>query len=357
MNNKILVLTVSYSEYDFVHPRNIAYKNNGYDVTVLDFKRKEECLIDGIRIIGIRTYKKEKSKYNHLILHAPNLKNHYLFLIMFGKYFDHFMFFYHGHEVLLISQVYSKPYDYKKQNGIVITYQNIYDKFKLFVWRSYLPKLVYKSDFIFVSNWMKKEFYRWTRIPKSVINNKEHVIYNCIGEVFEQTCFNIDKCNKEYDFITVRSNIDGSKYCVDFVNDLARANKWAKFLLIGCGDFFNYYDKAENIVHIEKIMSKSEIVKYLQKTRCALMPTRTDAQGVMMCEMASIGMPVITSDIPICHEIFEGFSNVSFINLNNKETNLKEILFNLEVNQPYKQNDKYYKKNTCFKELSLFQIS
>ena len=31
------------------------------------------------------------------------------------------------------------------------------------------------------------------------------------------------------------------------------------------------------------------------------MPTRTDAQGLMMCEMAAFGIPLITSNIPVCH--------------------------------------------------------
>jgi glycosyltransferase involved in cell wall biosynthesis len=56
------------------------------------------------------------------------------------------------------------------------------------------------------------------------------------------------------------------------------------------------------------------------------MPTRTDAQGLMMCEMAAFGIPVITSDIPVCHEVFDGFSNAYFISNDDKKENLNKYL-------------------------------
>ena len=46
-----------------------------------------------------------------------------------------------------------------------------------------------------------------------------------------------------------------------------------------------------------------KMIAILNSAKCALMPTRTDAQGVMMCEMVAFGMPLITSDIPVCHEV------------------------------------------------------
>ena len=35
------------------------------------------------------------------------------------------------------------------------------------------------------------------------------------------------------------------------------------------------------------------------------MPTRADAQGVMACEMATFGIPLITSNIDVCKEVFK----------------------------------------------------
>ena len=55
------------------------------------------------------------------------------------------------------------------------------------------------------------------------------------------------------------------------------------------------------------------MVDYINSAKCALMPTRTDAQGVMMCEMATFGIPLITSDIPVCHEVFKEWEGIGFI--------------------------------------------
>lgn len=354
MNNSILVLVYEYSERDFVHPRNVAYKQSGYDVTVLDFSRNEDCIVDGIRTICLHSFKKEKCQYRTLVLHAPNLRNHFIFLKRYGRLFEHFLFFFHGHEVLVISKVYAKPYEYVKKKVIAGAFQEIYDYFKLRIWKHYLPKVAYKSDYIFVSKWMQDEFFKWTRIKHSEIEGKCHIIYNCIGDEFEKGVYDINS-QKEYDFITIRSNIDGSKYCIDLVNKIASQNKSLRFLLIGRGVYFKHFQKADNIIHIEKRITKSEIIDYLQKSRCALMPTRTDAQGVMMCEMASIGMPLITTDIPVCHEVFDGFKNVDYIPLDVENVEIENMLEELEKGEPYSKNESYFKKNTSCYEVQIIR--
>ena len=73
-------------------------------------------------------------------------------------------------------------------------------------------------------------------------------------------------------------------------------------------------------------MNHDEIVEMLNLSRYALMPTRTDAQGLMMCEMAAFGIPVITSDIPVCHEVFDGFKNVFFISNDELAQSLSSFL-------------------------------
>ena len=75
-------------------------------------------------------------------------------------------------------------------------------------------------------------------------------------------------------------------------------------------EYFDIYEKAKNIEWLDKTCNHNEIIKLLNEAKCALMPTRTDAQGLMACEMATFGIPLITSDIPVCHEIFDEFKNV-----------------------------------------------
>ena len=82
------------------------------------------------------------------------------------------------------------------------------------------------------------------------------------------------------------------------------------------------------------------------------MPTRTDAQGLMMCEMAALGIPVITSDIPVCHEVFDGFSNVIFLNNNDMGISL-DYLKKFPI--LCKKDDRYFSNNTTKKEIDIIK--
>lgn len=354
MNVEVLVTTVSYSDKGFIHPRNMSYKDAGITVTVLEFRAHEDYNIDGIRIISLKTYEREKKRYDTLILHAPNIRNHYLFMRKYGEKFKNFIFFFHGHEVLMKSKVYSRPYDYMKGNFFETYISNAYDSLKLKLWRDFFAETYYKSNFVFVSNWMKAEFLKWTQTNITIVEGRDHIIYNCIGKEFESATYDFN-IPKKYDFITIRDNLDGSKYCIDLINRLAYEYPEMSFLIVGKGEYFSHYKKANNIQRIEARLKKEEIIPLLQQSRCALMPTRTDAQGVMMCEMASIGMPLLTSDISVCHEVFEGFDNVRFFSLDLNSCKLHDLLCEIERGLPYKENLKYYQINTCAKEIELIK--
>ncbi|MPN53611.1 hypothetical protein SDC9_201275 [bioreactor metagenome] len=85
------------------------------------------------------------------------------------------------------------------------------------------------------------------------------------------------------------------------------------------------------------------------------MPTRTDSQGVMACEIATFGMPLITSNIDVCEEIFCGFKNVFFIDNEIKNINLDSIYSDIKKWQMKGKNLKYFSENTMLKEINLFQ--
>lgn len=353
---KMLVLCAAYPDNSgavklmYVHTRNLYYIKYGMEVEVLNFTAKKSYVYEGIQVLTLDDYKKKLvNTYNLLVCHAPNIKNHYLFLRRYESRFDEILLFFHGHEVLKINKVYSRPYKYVRQNSIKNFFQNIYDTIKLIIWRKYLEGEISSIHMIFVSKWMYSEFLKWTQIDEMLVRNKYCITYNGIGESFENSTYD-NKVNKVYDFITVRSDLDGSKYAIDIVNNLAFENPEYKFLIIGRGKYFEYNNKAENVEVIYRNMKHFEIIKYLNLSKCALMPTRTDAQGLMMCEMASIGMPLITSDIPICHEIFDGWVNVKFID-NNFKGNLVPILKDMEGNVPFEKHEKFHSINTCSKEV------
>lgn len=360
---KVLVLATTYSEpnkkptHFFVQARNIYYKSRGIDVTVLNFSAKENYIIDNTNVITLGEYIKNKEKYNCdlLISHAPNLRNHYKFLKKYEKNFKKLVFFFHGHEVLYCNKVYSKPYKFvKDSNFIKKIVRNTYDIFKLYMWRKYYTKLAYKSHFIFVSKWMLEEFLKWVKIDFKVLENRYSITYNCVGKRFEEENYDYNS-KKEYDFITIRSNLDGSKYSIDIVNELAKNNPKYKFLIVGKGEFFKHYEKSPNIQLLEKFVDHNEIIELLNKSKCALMPTRTDSQGLMMCEMATFGIPVITSEIPVCHEIFDGFKNVKLIDNTNTNLKLDSILEELTKAHPYEKNKKYFNNFTSENEIKVFK--
>lgn len=361
---KILVAVSKYvepgrkSSHFFVEARNLYYKKCGVDVHVLNFSAKNDYVIDDIPVYCLESYARQcnTNRFDLLVIHQSNLRNHYLFLRKYEHFFPKIVFFFHGHEVLRTSKVYSKPYGYVKNDAWYMKIaQEMYDSLKLSIWHHYIPKLLYKSHLVFVSHWMYREFLKWTKISPDIIKDKYTITYNCVGEQFETLDYDFSPSTKDYDFITIRGRLDVSKYAVDIVNQLAKNNPQLKFLLVGKGDFFKYNEKADNIEWLDTYLTHDDIVALLNKSRCALMPTRTDAQGVMMCEMATFGMPVITSDIPVCHEVFEGFENVRFIDNENVLNNdLANLLDSLCVGLPYKKNNTYFSMNTSGKEVELY---
>ena len=84
------------------------------------------------------------------------------------------------------------------------------------------------------------------------------------------------------------------------------------------------------------------------------MPTRYDAQGLMACELAGFGMPLITSDIPVCPEIFSGMENVAFISNTDFNADLSGIINQLE-SVSCQRDERFFGKNTVMKEVELIK--
>lgn len=357
---KVLVAVADYPRLSgekammFVHVRNLRYVENGISVTVLNFAVKESYNLDGINVISLSDFKKSSAKYDDLILHAANLRNHFLFLLKYGKIFQRYIFVYHGHEVLKINSVYPRPYDYMKNSGISPLIQNMYDELKCFVWKCFFTRCYDKSELIFVSNWILNEFKKNVRGSINICDSNVSVINNSVGLIFEKKDYDWDR-KKEYDFITIRSNMDDSKYAVDLVVDLANSNRDLEFLLVGKGNYFEHYEKPDNLKWINRTLSHDEMLGFMDSSKCALLLTREDTQGVMTCECATYGMPVITSDIDVCKEIFSDFKNVKMINNNLENVDLKRLLIDLEKEAPYKKNEKYFYLNTVAKEIELIK--
>jgi len=360
---KILVLATNYSRPDgfvslqYIHSRNIWYLKKGIDVSVISFGAKYDYVLNGVKVYTPETYKSklQENKYDILISHAPNLRNHYKFLKKYIKQFNNVIFFFHGHEVLRMSKVYPKPYAFDKKESLLSGFiRDIYDRLKLYIWRSFFGEIAYKSQFVFVSSWMYNMFIKHVKIDPEIVKDRKHVIYNCIGEMFENTSYE-EEGEKYYDFITIRNDLDGSKYGIDIVTRIAENNPQYKFCVVGEGEFYKYNKKPDNLEWINRNLMHGEIIDFLNKSKCALLPTRTDAQGVMACEMATFGIPLITSNIDVCKEVFSDFENVELIDNNKENVNVSSILKRLESADKQEKVDKYFAKNTVGRELELFK--
>lgn len=360
---KILVLCSNYPDLGgktggmFFHVRNLYYQDNGANVQVLNFSADQNYVKDGINVFSFTHFENKLvyEDYDILLCHAPHISHHYRFLMKYSKMFKNIVFIFHGNEAFKTKVILPKEYSFMNNNNFYSTLKrNIKDEAKLYLWRNLFEKLAYKSQFIFVSNWMREQFYKFTKINRDLLKDKNHVIYNSIGKPFEENTYDKNK-SKKYDFITIRNNLDGAKYGIDIVNNLANSNTNFKFLVIGKGEFFKYYDKAPNIELIQNELSHEEILNYLNESRFGLLPTLWDSQGLMTCEFASFGIPTITSDIEICHEILGDFNNVEFIKNEDKDLDLTNIVNKLQSKTIDHRNVKYFAANTSGKELELFR--
>lgn len=360
---KVLVLSAAYPKNDgsvamyYVHARNCYYLQEGIEVNVLNFSAREEYIIDGIKVFGLKQYEESfrNVKYDILILHAANIKYHYKFIKNYGQLFPQFLFFFHGHEVLRCSKVYSKPYDYvKTENSIYKMAKDCYDIFKLKFWKKQFVKYLDKSWFVFVSNWMFDEFQKWVGLNTCDLKDQYSTIYNCVGQAFETESYHADD-NKKYDYVSIRSDFDGSKYGVDIVCRLAEENPDKKFYLLGKGEYFKHRKKPDNLLVEQMYLNHQKVMEILNESRCALMPTRTDAQGVMACEMATFGIPLITSDIAVCREVFQDFDNVGYISNETKNIPLEQIYQEIAKKKRMEKNKKYFSCNTSGKEVELLK--
>lgn len=355
---KVLVLAEQYSTNEkisqaFIHTRNCEYIKNNIDVDVISFATKEQYNLDGIEVFPLDKFseKCDVEKYDIVISHAPNIRNHCKFINKNIKKINKIVFFFHGHEVLISKEIYPKPYDFvKKDNFVKETIRNVYDRVKLIYMSKFLNKVLEKSTYVFVSEWMYKQFNKNIKIREEKYKDKSHIIYNSMGNIFLEKNYDINQ-KKEYDFITIRNILDVSKYSIDLVIEIAKKNPKYKFLVIGKGEIFNYYKPPKNLKFELRNLKHTEIIEYLNKSKYALMPTRADAQGVMMCEMATFGIPVITSDISVCNDVLGDIENVRLISNNIENIDINDTINNL---YPAKSKcEKFSYNNTIKREIKL----
>lgn len=358
----ILVLAEDYpsenNEYAlaYIHTRNLYYKEMGIEIKVLNFRIKESYVYEGITVISKKDYKKtmRKTDIELVISHAPNLKNHIIFIKKNLSVIQNVLMIFHGHEVLRISDYYPKAYSFSQQKKSRKLIRDMYDSIKLPIMNMVIKNLINenKLSLIFVSEWMRKHFAINVKLEKELLLKSSFIIPNSAHPIFLEKNYDPSLVKKEADFITIRP-LDNSKYGIDLVCELAIKHPELSFHVYGKGEYFKHYSKPPNLKVIGSYFTQTELPELLDKYRAALMPTRLDAQGVMVCEMATYGIPVVTSDIPICTEMLKGFENTFYVNNETLDINLEKVLSEVEtLNQ---NNVHFSNENTVRKEVDLIR--
>lgn len=349
---KILVLSEAYPSHNdlykmaYVHSRNIEYLKQGHIVDVLSFSAKEPYTFEGVKVFTIKN-EPDFSYYDAVLSHAPNIRNHFKTIKLNSKDINNLCLFFHGHEILYLNKYYPKPYFWQKESTLIeYKLRDLYDFLKTKLIKSLITRDNVKS--IFVSDWMFQEGAKCLGLEKSSLKNST-VINNAINSSFYDARYDFNSSAKKADFITIRP-LDGKKYAVDKVIELARNNPKFTFHIYGRGDFFKHVVKPDNVTVFNNFIKQKDIPSLLNNYRAAIMPTRLDAQGVMMCEMACYGIPVILSDLPVCREMLNEFNNCIFINNDSfNDTNID--LLNLQALDTFKITKKFAPEILAKKEL------
>ncbi|CAH6794765.1 conserved hypothetical protein [Vibrio chagasii] len=341
MDKKVYIICQDYPSDDnkyamsYVHARVRNYRK--IDSKVVSFSAKENYIYEGVEVLTSEyfeeRYLRNLSSNDIIVSHAPNIKNHVRLLNK--TKLCKIIFVIHGHEVLKTKNYYPKPYswDTKKASFLSNVVQGFYDSAKVAILRKYFIKLDKdkRCKFIFVSDWMKKEFLENIKLKKSFLTRNSEIIFNPCSPEFLNNDYK-HSGNKKYDVISIRP-FDGSKYAVDDIVRLAERYPQLKFKLYGKGDYFRFNRKPNNMDVELRFLTPKEIIAKLDSAKLALMPTRLDAQGVMMCEMATYGIPLITSDLRICKEMLGSFFNIGYIK-NIDEFDMDDFINNIDFNHP-----------------------
>jgi glycosyltransferase involved in cell wall biosynthesis len=357
---KVLILAEGYPSTEnlynmaYIHSRVLQYVKSGIIPTILSFQAKSDYAFEGIKVVSSESFKQyeDVSIFDVVISHAPNLRHHFLFLLKHRKKIKSLVFFIHGHEVLIKRNYYPRPFDFDAKAPKEILHA-VYDRLKVFILSFLFTFLLIKvrTKIVFVSKWMETETLKNVKLNPDLMKKHSLIIPNNIHHIFYENDYVLSK-DIWADFITIRP-LDNPKYGIDIVAAVARANPQYTFHVYGKGKYFKFHPAPANLVLKEKFVPQSEMVKILNHYRAAIMPTRLDSQGVSVCEFASFGIPVFTSDLSICKEMVGDFGNVKFFNNENTFDYKNVKPFEEQISSEIKR--KFAPENTVDKEIKLLR--
>jgi glycosyltransferase involved in cell wall biosynthesis len=321
-----------------------------FDVEVVSFAADIDYVYEGIQVYSEAAWGKRafENHYDVLISHAPNLRNHVRFILQHLFQFPKIVFVFHGYEVIDIKKRVLGHPTYYSYPPLLNRLQKLYHRLKLPLMHIILRtlKAVKQVRFIFVSETLRDEVRK--DLNTSLFDDPAltHVVPNPVNPVFLRP---VDP-GAGRGFLCVRPFAD-PKYGVDIFIKLAELNPQQSFDLFGLGHFSDSFPRPSNLRVIEKLLEPEDLRRMLPQYQAAILPTRWDSQGVLACEVASSGFPLITSKIPVCEEMLGSFENVLLVD-NERLPYLELDRVQLQRTVPAHRYDHH---QTTHREISLVQ--
>lgn len=313
-NSENAVITPHYPSVEnrylcgFVHSRIKAYHEAGLNFNVFAcYAYSGACkyMYEGMQVFRISydilEYILRAKKFRNIMMHFFDEQYNNIFEL-YGTSNTTFFLYSHGVETLYWDwNKFTNKYFSTSQDALNGEQQCDFSK------RDEIIKKIsgnVNTHWIFVSEWAKKQsekligiaFKNYSTIPnfidtKLFANNRKN-IYPGKKRIFLLRRYdNIDKYGVD---IAVRAILELSRReCFDNI----------EFNIYGMGDYFDELFaplKSFNNVHFHRyFLSQHQISEAHTQNDIALFPTRYDSQGVSMCEAASSGLAVVSSDNPV----------------------------------------------------------
>lgn len=327
---RLLVLSEAYPTAErpalvYVHTRNLSYVKAGVTPVVCCFEARQPYRFDGIEVIDPATAveRLRAESVDVIAAHAPNLRHHIRWMHAHRSSWQRALLFFHGHECLRTRAYYPPPFPGmggRRQQVL----QAAYDEVKLPVLTFFLRRWLAEGrcDLVFVSNWFHAEFEKAVKLDRRLLDGHSHVIPNGINPGI--LAGRHDPAAPRATAATIRQ-FDEPKYGIDVTIEIARRNPGAAVHVLGKGRYLTVHPPPPNVQLAGGFAAPRDLPATLDRYSCAVLPTRFDTQGVLACEVAAYGMPLVTSDIAICREVLEGFDGVHLVDNDDPEVDLLAI--------------------------------
>lgn len=310
----------------YVHVRVLEYIKCGHTCIVYKLNKNQNIRYVFENVIvyqGNEKYLKihmEKNNFEVIVMHAPNPDEKYYVM----KYFNSSKVICWMHGLDSVSGAFTYPYS---GNFIFHPIRFLFrlkeDYRKIISWRKFIKEK--NPRIVVVSNWLKKEASSFIGVKlKNTIRIPNHI---------DEDIFKFKKREGVIKkIVCIRPHASG-KYAIDIAIKAFEDSKY-QLDIIGVGKLLHRHRELatklnSNINFIEKLFPKEELKKEFDKYDLAIMPTRHDTHGVIVCEMLMSGLPVITSEIGMGNSEYKTRGSVF---LDNKEFITQNIIDEINSN-------------------------